>query len=267
MFRKQTDQVYETLQQVQRSMSHYSEGGSSWAGNPQDQQTGAQGQASSPFEVGGQQVRTGSEASRQTLNKPVGSSYETQADVAAGHTTPGTSFILNKNGPAVGMHISMPLAATLFVFWLLTVGVAFRLGSMTTDSTENPLVGQAPNDAGDRVITPEKESLNPGVPGAPQQPSHSSRSQGPDYIVLASSASNGSSIRREYEKHRKALNDYAQKHPDRVQGELFGLRYPSSGGIQLIFGAQNDGTIGVDKSQYGKTYDFLVQKYKSASWR
>jgi hypothetical protein len=196
MFRRRTDQVYSTLQQVQRRIT---------------EQTGA----SSPpgDDIRTEEIQpTGPQVSVQPLAQAL--------PQGRGAGLPPPLSHLPSSGKRYVLQLSGDLATLLMVAWLVSMAVMFVLGKNWRAA---PGAGLAPGEAGHREAV---ESVTP-MPA---------RRQGDYVLVLTSSMSATSEIESSYAIRAKELNDYVARNPSHGWKQYFGVRKPASGGIQLVFG-------------------------------
>ena len=71
--------------------------------------------------------------------------------------------------------------------------------------------------------------------------------RGQHILILSSQGTATDANRTQLENEARSLNTIAMEHTDRGYQPWFSVRYPSNGGIQLIFG-EIDGRLGVDPS-------------------
>jgi hypothetical protein len=221
MFRRKTDQVYSTLQSVQRRITEQS--GAEPAAKPATQQVPAM----YPF--------------NQDAVKPP----------AKSDTTPVPALAKRQ-----ALHLSPELASTLAVLWMITVVMAFVLGrAQGHKNQEDPGAGYATGAAGNR----EPKSATPvvkDVAPAASDPRYTMPGRGGDVLVLASVARADTKTEQGFVDRAKALNENAAPAFKDGYRAWFGVRHPSSGGLQLVFGYLN-GQFGVDRKQFETLADVL----------
>lgn len=220
MFRRRTDQVYSTLQQVQRRITEQS-------GNAPEQPGQVVPVATSPTVPMAQPV-----VNLQPLSQalpsggvpvvPVSTQPFAGAPAAARLGPAGKRYVLQVSGE---------LATLLVVMWLISMALMFVLGQHWRGSGG---AGLASGPAGNRDI--------PAV--APV-----SKRQGDYVYVLRSQANATVEVTRSFEEDAKRLNDYVRTNPNRGWKPYFGVRTPANGGVELAFGLV-DGVWGIDKEGF-----------------
>jgi hypothetical protein len=233
MFRRKTDQVYATLQQVQRRITEQS--GAEPAAKPVTQQSPAM----YPFNQDASPAPTKSD------------------------TTPLPAPVKRQS-----LQLSPELASTLAVLWLITVVMAFVLGrAQGHKNQEDPGAGYAAGAAGNREPTPGVPAVKDVAP-ASSDPRYTMPGRGGDVLVLASVARADNKTEQSFVERAKSLNEEAGKAFDRGYRSWFGVRHPSSGGLQLVFGYLN-GQFGVDRSQFeslASEMRAVDAKFKEPHW-
>ena len=230
--RRTTEQVYSTLQQVQRRMSE--QGG---------QATPAIGSGGTrPYTAGG--TRTTPQAAIGTplplpLRFPTPPPGATPAlvpnrteETEAGAGTP-LGGMLAQNPPSAGrfsLQLPLHLAITLMLLWLVTVILAFVLGRMSADRAPAP-IREAP----------------PAAPVAATPAEVSDR--GRFLFLLKAVPTTGEQLRQEWQKTVDQLNDACRRNAAKGWKPYFALREPENGGMQLIFGSI-DGRLGIDQAKF-----------------
>ncbi|MBA3697248.1 MAG: hypothetical protein H0W78_00070 [Planctomycetes bacterium] len=240
MFRRRTDQVYSTLQQVQRRITEQN-------GNPGEPNEVSPGQPQSAVNLqplsqalptGGVPALTSSPAMQPPF-----------AGVPAARMPPG--------GNRYVLQISGDLAMLLVVMWLISMALMFVLGQHWSSSGG---AGLAPGAAGNRdtltVAPPPGKRLGDWVYVLKSQPSAPV-----DAVNL-------------YEVEARKLNDVMRQPQNSSRGwkPYFGVRKPVNGGVELVFGVV-EGVWGVDKGEFATFAKLLAEPasksgggYASARW-
>jgi hypothetical protein len=240
MFRRRTDQVYSTLQQVQRRITEQN-------GNPGEPGEVSPGQPqpavnlqplSQALPTGGVPVLPSSPAMQPPF-----------AGVPAARMPPG--------GNRYVLQISGDLAMLLVVMWLISMALMFVLGQHWRSTGG---AGLAPGAAGHRdtlaVTPPPGKRLGDWVYILKSQPSAPV-----DAVNL-------------YEVEARQLNDAMRQPQNSSRGwkPYFGVRKPVNGGVELVFGVV-DGVWGVDKGEFAAFAKLLAEPasksgggYASARW-
>lgn len=237
MFRRRTDQVFATLQQVQRRITEQP-GQPSQPPPPEPQRAAA----SAPLA----QLQ---EAMRQP--RPQLAPLQPEA--------PPPSFAPPKGG--VLLSLSLQTAVTLIVLWIASCVLCFVLGGKSSER-RGPAVdaGYAVGEAGGRE--------------APKPDDAPTRALGEDLLVLSQVA--GSSVTPELEQQYRLrasqLNDIMRKNGERGWKPWFGVRRPPSGELQLVFGEVAAGQYGVPKKDFDDFARMMAQpppkggNFGSAVW-
>lgn len=215
MFRRRTDQVYSTLQQVQRRITEQN--------GPQTEPGDlAPGQPSAAVNLQplSQALPTGGvpvAAQQPALHPPF-------AGVPAARMPPG--------GNRYVLQVSGDLAMLLVVMWLISMAVMFVLGQHWRSSGG---AGLAPGAAGNRE-TPTV-TANPG------------KRLG-DWVYLLQSQPNATvEASQFFEERARSLNDFVRQNPNRGWKPYFGVRKPANGGVELAYGLV-DGVWGIDQTDF-----------------
>ncbi|MFW5845281.1 MAG: hypothetical protein ACOCXJ_03550 [Planctomycetota bacterium] len=286
MFRRQTDQVYEMLQQVQRRMTSPGEHGSSWSsqgsqGRPPTAMPPAPSEPSrpvSPTPVAPQQqaslVQPGTQAPTRGTAPDVPvvdpGSYQEETRTPWNMGPVGGSQVHGSPATAATQRqvrgIGIPVASVLALFWILTVVVAYLVGqSHGSQAPGIPSAGLAPGEAGQRPVVVEiGERDTPSAGGGRSAPPVDS---GPsDFLILKSVGSYSDAVLQRWQAEADRLNEIGRQDPDNRLPPLFGVRKPRSGGLQLVYGYRN-GRFGIDREQYEEQAAMLREaRYKDARW-
>ncbi len=253
MFRRKTDLVYSTLQQVQRRMTNQTENSQSQSASKTKSKsayntgTGSYSKQPRPATLGPfttPQVRRGDDpgmhkapdqAPQQGAPAPAPEEYpEHQAQAVVGGQPYGQGILL-----------TFPMLCVLLFLWVLSIAIAYSLGPGSGPSIDDPGLSISEGPAGSgptegnrqqKVITPNK---------------------GRDILVLKSVTRQTQAAISEFRAEALNLNRVARKYPDRLS-PYFGVRQTSRGGLQLFFGLK-DGNIGIDKKKFPKIKDTMIR--------
>ncbi len=237
MFRRRTDQVYSTLQQVQRRIT---------------EQTGAADEA---------RAEAAAVAAAQPLVhlQPLASALP--ATRAGGPEGALQAPPLQPTMPRLPtgerryvLQLSGEIALTLAVVWILSIVVAFVLGQRLRGGAS---AGLALGDAGSR--TPGESAVISSDAG--------------DYVLeLESSPQDDAQTTNRLEAQAKALNDFVRAGNNPTYKPYFGVRRAASGSQQLVFGLV-DNVFGVNRERFKPFADSLSKPrssggggYTSARW-
>jgi hypothetical protein len=216
MFRRRTDQVYSTLQQVQRRITEQS------------------GQAAEPTEL--QPAGTVQPAiNLQPLSQALPSGGVVPPAVATAATPPFPGVQTNRLGPGGNryvLQVSGDLAMLLVVIWLISMALMFVLGQHWRASGG---AGLAPGPAGNR-----ETATAPAAPG---------KRQGEWIYVLQSQTTATVEAAQFFEERARNLNEYVRQNANRGWKAYFGVRKPVNGGIELAYGLA-DGAWGIDQAEF-----------------
>jgi hypothetical protein len=245
MFRRQTDQVYEMLQQVQRQMTNAADSGSSWS---------SQHSGSSP-QAGGQAPQAW--PSPMQLRPPARQPEAAQS--------PDTRIQTAGYAPQPVRGLNWALASVLMLLWLLTIGVAYTVGRHHAAASQQlGPVGYAPDESGNRQID---DSRPPPVPVVAGDRLESAVSDGgpSDILILKSVRSFDPATLERWQRDADRLNGLNAKIPS--MPPYFAVRQPGSGGLQLVFGLV-DGRFGVERGTYESQATMLREEvYSGAIWK
>jgi len=165
------------------------------------------------------------------------------------------------------LQLSLPLASILMLLWILTLLIAYYIGRQHQQEGGSwPSIGFASGEAGHREPSPVTEP----APGAevPAAVTPVVANTGPaDVLVLKSVRNFDKSIQSRWLQEAEQLNDTARTY-SRDLPPLFGVREPTTGGLQLIYGFK-DGRFGVDRDHYANQTKLIkaIPEYKDALWR
>lgn len=278
MFRRKTDLVYSTLQQVQRRMTNQTENAQSQTashsrsrsryGSQNKSQSQSQGQrqrqAGRPATLGPfttPQVRRGDDPAMQ--------SDEPGDDAAIPQSAPQQlTEIDDRDQPAQygaatygnGILLTFPMLCVLLLLWVLSLVLVYTLAPEGGPAADAPGLELAEGTGGIGVSDGQRSGDRVVPPG-----------KGRDILVLRSVTRATSAAIREFKEEARNLNRVAKKYPDRLY-PYYGVRKTSKGGLQLFFGLV-DGAEGVKKEDYPNMLDIMVRaktekgrEYKEAYW-
>ncbi len=236
MFRRRTDQVYSTLQQVQRRITEQN-------GNPADVgealAPSASPQAPLHLQPLSQALPTGGVSAA-----PVPPAPQPFAGVAGNRLSPG--------GNRYVLQVSGDLATLLVVMWLISMAVMFVLGQQWRPSAG---AGLAAGPAGSR------EAAQAAPPA---------KRLGDWVYILESRPNSPVEVVNAYEQRARELNDFVLKNSQPGWKPYFGVRKPDNGGVELVFGAVDRGVFGVDRTEFVEFAKMLSEPagggYASARW-
>ena len=225
MFRRRTtDQVYATLQQVQRRITEQGGGNAPTGSAPPAGARPLAGIAPTPLQT------------NQNLG-PASYSPPPPAPTLRPSAFPGGPDDEGA-GSARGLQISMQVGVVLLLLWLVTLaaawGLGIRQGTRTgSDSVENrPTTAEAP----------------PSKPQDPETPAPGKR-QGDSIFVLTSTPSFTPAIKQQWLVEVDRLNGVMKQNEAKGWKPYFALREPENGGLQFVFGKAN-GRFGIDRAQF-----------------
>jgi hypothetical protein len=242
MFRRRTDQVYATLQQVQRRITEAAPGSPA----PTADRSGTV----PPFGPLQEALQ------RQKAPPPV-----------VGHQPeppPPPPQLAPMPTGRILLPLTVPFALTLTVLWIVSCVLCFVLGQHERERRmPNASVGFASGDAGNRDAPPQPQA--PTDPGA-------AKPLGPDLLVLTQVPTATAEMEQFYRQRVAQLNDIMTKNTSRGWKPWFGIRKPSNGSLQLVFGEVSDGQFGVNRKDFEDFARMLAQPppkgggYGSAIW-
>ena len=271
MFRRKTDLVYSTLQQVQRRMTNQTETPHSQSASrsksrtktrsyvkPGARSAGAAAAAApssapaaperkksiGPFTT--PQVRRGDDpAFADALTEPEHFDPQEQVADPAEMTGPGARL---SAAYGHGIVLNFPMLCVLLVLWILSVAIAYSLGPGSSAAPGDPGVVQAAGTAGIGPSETEQQSRSGVGPVVPTQDR--------DYLVLKSVRRFTSQALEEFKTLARKLNKVAVRYPDTLK-PYFGVRKTRNQGLQLIFGVK-DGVTGVNKDQFPNLKQIMI---------
>jgi hypothetical protein len=228
--RRTTDQVYSTLQQVQRRITE--QGGQPVVGSGGNMRTPAPGSLRTP--PPGSYPAAASTA-------PIGTPLRFPTPPPTPHAVPPASTSSDEPAPLGGMLVPQPpvtrfvlnlplhLATTLLLLWLVTLVAAYFAGRSAADRTPAPM--------------PRSEAPAPS-PNAVEQPV-----RGNWVFLLQTVPTANSQLRAKWQEEVTRLNNVCRQNASQGWKPYFALREPENGGLQMVFG-QVDGKFGIDQAQF-----------------
>ena len=223
--RRTTDQVYATLQHVQRRISEQGHGPA-----PVSAPTPAPAIRLPPRDPG---------------DPPTG---------AVPRPQPPQDLPPNLDQRAT-VTMSVQVAATIGLVWCCTLALTFWLGrSSAPDATP----------AGDSEVELPAPTPTPVI----------AAQTGPRHILVLKSVNGATPTQRaEWQATADRLNNISTRHASKGYKPLFAIRETNAGQLQLLFGRNPDGRLGVTKGEYEEFAALLMAPankgggaYSSAAW-
>jgi hypothetical protein len=260
MFRRRTDQVYSTLQQVQRRITEQTGMGEPDISNTPPVVTGRQ-----PLE---QALPSGSPPMVPPVSTPVSAQPSPISSLAptapilpnpiipvapSGSLNPGVNMNSSVNpgnfpstgriAPNVGkryvLQLSGDMAMLLMVVWIASMAAMFMLGQYWRSVGG---AGLAAGPAGNREVPVENAGPRQG-----------------DAILLLQSVPTATVESLSFfEESARKLNDYVKQNSSRGWKPYFGVRKPINGGVELAYGLVN-GTWGINQNDFADIAKILSQ--------
>lgn len=283
MFRRKTDQVYATLQQVQRRISQQTNSGADGLERDITFTPNGMSSASPPRRVS-EVAKAVDEPLADDLvpesakiddspligapiERPyVPSSQPGTGRIQSGHPSqPGTGRQIASAAklPAAwqstnrrpALHLPWELASLIFLMWLGSLVGVFFIGHHFGGRALQ--VASGPNGGGEQLRvergSSESSAATTGVVTK-------------RLLILASVAKANGETETRFREDAKRLNAYAEQNAQSGYRSWFGVRKPSNGGLQLVFGMVN-GVVGVDAAHFSSLVDVLIRAgYKDARW-
>ncbi len=242
MFRRRTtDQVYATLQQVQRRITE--QGGNAPAGPPL-----ARAPVTVPLGGG-----------RPTLANPL-TLGQSPAPADRPTSFPGTAQDVAPEPPVGGypkgtLHLPIPMAVTLFLLWLVSLVATALIAYRVAD--RQPTDSVASNEVRLPAKSADPESPPPG------------RRLGNSLFVLKQLTRFDAATRAAWQAEAENMNRSISTEANARRGwrPYFAVREPVNGGLQLVFGFAN-GQFGIER----KEFEALLQReiprpsFPTATW-
>lgn len=220
MFRRRTDQVYSTLQQVQRRITEQS----GQAPEQADVQSVAAAQPVVNLQPLSQALPSGGVAPPAAVPPAATPAAQPFAGVPTNRLGPmGNRYVLQVSGD---------LAMLLVVMWLISMALMFVLGQHWRSSGG---AGLAQGPAGNRETA--------------TAPTEAGKRQGEWIYVLMSQTAATVDAVKVFEDRARNLNEYVRQNANRGWKPYFGVRKPVNGGLELAFGLA-DGVWGIDQAEF-----------------
>ena len=249
MFRRRTtDQVYATLQQVQRRITEQGGGNAPTGSAPPAGARPLAGIAPPPLQT----------------NQNLGSAAYSPAPAAPilrPSAFPGGPADDGPGQTQGTLQLSLQVGFILLLLWLGTLAAAYflgvRQGTRTgSDSVENrPVTAEAP----------------PSKPQDPETPTPGKR-QGDSIFVLTSIPNPTPALKQQWQVEVDRLNGVMKQNDAKGWKPFFALREPENGGLQFVFGQAN-GRFGINRAQFEDFARLLAAPkakggggYASAKW-
>lgn len=255
MFRRKTDQVYATLQQVQRRISQQTQGGGDGL---EHDVTFAPGRAA-PAAPADLDVPAQIPHDPPAVPAPVSSPHESPSIdaqmVPASFNKVASAATLPAAWQAAPRRPSLILpweaASIIFLLWLGSLVGVFFIGRHVGVRAE--VVATGPSMQRESRIEPNAAGVTPAA--------------GPRAILVLASVSRASGdAESRFRGDADRLNQFARQNARHGYQPWFGVRKPPAGGLQLVFGEQN-GAFGVDRSAFPALAEGLDRAgYKGARW-
>jgi hypothetical protein len=228
MFRRRTDQVYATLQQVQRRIT---------------EQAGTSGMPVSESQPA------------QLANSPLHDALGRQAKpVLVGMQPDVPQMPMPMQMPqlprdSVFLSLSKQMTVTLAVFWIACCLVFFVLGTHSGDHRgDNPGEGIAAGIAGDRKHASDDTAAT--------------RPLGDSVLVLNSVPTWSQEAENNFQAEVADLNAIMVKNTSRGWKPWFGIRRPANGELELVFGEVAPNIYGVNQQDYLEFAELLKKARK-----
>jgi len=273
MFRRRTtDQVYATLQQVQRRITE--QGGAGGTGNsgPGNNPAGFPGNSagSNPGNapLGARPLGVLAPKPLQTnqglgtlspSNRPGAFPGSHNAEHDASVATSGLGFQTTPAYPRSTLHVPMHLASVLALLWLASLVGVYLLGMRQSPRNEGaPAEHQVEKTAESKPLDAEGP-----VPG---------KRLGDSLYVLKNVPSFNEQVKKQWQSEANKLNAIMLQNASQGWKPYFGVREPENGGLQFGFGYANN-LFGVDRVQFEDFSRLLAAPtskngggYSSAKW-
>jgi hypothetical protein len=226
MFRRRTtDQVYATLQQVQRRITEQGGGNAPTGSAPPAGARPLGGIVPPPLQTN-QNLNPG-----QYVPPPAAPTLRPSA-FPGGPDDEGAA-------PARGaMQISMQVGLVLLLLWLGTLAAAYGLGIRQGTRTGSDSVENRPT----AVETPTAKPQDPETPAPGKR-------QGDSIFVLTSTPTFTPALKQQWLAEVERLNGVMKQNEAKGWKPYFALREPENGGLQFVFGQAN-GRFGIDRAQF-----------------
>lgn len=280
MARRHTEDVFNTLQQVQRRLSQHTDGGSPESvvtSRPNTSPSYASLQQRREAAAGRAPETRSAPPKRQTFSlntttspapqhtRPVAAADaeewpEEAIDEPADYPRPSRA----RRAPPGALVLNLQVALALIVVWIATIVGAYVLGSSGGSSAAGPGVAMAPGDAGgrseadilrQRELDAQRERSGGGSSSAEITPtvsrsgggrSGTSRQPLGNHVLVLESVNRASRAGQErFQEIADRYNAIADEHADQGFQPWFGVRRTSAGGLQLVFGHLGGDVFGI----------------------
>ena len=262
MFRRRTtDQVYATLQQVQRRITE--QGGNQPVGSSGPSGAAAGARQLSSLTPRPLQTNQGLGAlSAGPSNRPA----SFPGTLAAENDAAALSSSLGFGGgapsyPRSTLHVPMHLATVILLLWVASLFGFYLLGMRQSQRNEPaPIATERPSEkpAESKPLDPEGP-----LPGKPL---------GDSLYVLKAVPSFNEQVKKQWQVEADRLNGVMLQNASKGWKPYFGVREPENGGLQFVFGYANK-LFGVDRVQFEDFSRLLAAPttkggggYTSAKW-
>jgi hypothetical protein len=234
MFRRRTDQVYATLQQVQRRIT---------------EQSGTPG---APAVTDSQPATLPNTALHDALGRQPKPQLVGMQPEAPPMPMPMQLPQIPRDGAFLS--ISKQMTVTLAVFWIACCAVFFVLGTHAGDHRgDNPGEGVAAGAAGERKPVGDDSSA--------------SRPLGNSVLIVNSVPSWTQAAQNHFQAEVERLNAVMVNNTARGWKPWFGMRKPVNGELELVFGEIAPGVYGVSQQDYLEFAEELRKAgYSNCRW-
>lgn len=273
MFRRRTtDQVYATLQQVQRRITEQGGGQPSGSGAPNGPLGGSTGAPT----ISPAGVRQFSSLAPKPLQTNQGLGALSSGPNNRPASFPGTQAAENDAAalssslgfgggapiyPRSTLHVPMHLATVILLLWVASLIGFYLLGMRQSQRSESaPIAIERPID---KPADSKPLDAEAPVPG---------KRLGDSLYVLKAVPSFNDQIKKQWQAEADRLNGVMVQNASKGWKPYFGVREPENGGLQFVFGYANK-LFGVDRVQFEDFSRLLAAPttkggggYTSAKW-
>ena len=277
MFRRRTtDQVYATLQQVQRRITEQGGGQPSGSGAPNGPLGGTAGPLTGPPNNAPAGVRQLSSLAPKPLQTNQGLGALSSGPSNRPASFPGTQAAENDAAalssslgfgggapiyPRSTLHVPMHLATVILLLWVASLFGFYMLGMRQSQRNEPAPV--AIERTSDKPADSKPLDVEEPVPG---------KRLGDSLYVLKAVPSFNDQIKKQWQAEADRLNGVMVQNASKGWKPYFGVREPENGGLQFVFGYANK-LFGVDRVQFEDFSRLLAAPttkggggYTSAKW-
>lgn len=264
MFRRRTtDQVYATLQQVQRRITEQGSGQTGGiTGNPAAPSPGSPPAGARPLSHLAPkplQTHQGLGAFSPSPSQRPAAFPGTQAADQDSGAISSQGYSTAVSYPRSTLHVPLHLATVLALLWFTSIVVAGYIGMRQGQRHEAmPPVA-------------EHEAVNDAKPIDPESPLPGKR-LGDSLYVLKSVPSFNDQLKKQWQMEADRLNGVMLQNASKGWKPYFGVHEPENGGLQFVFGYANH-LFGVDRVQFEDFSRLLAAPttkggggYTSAKW-